>query len=360
MGYAGITGIKHQIGPDHISKYRRNPARRPDGLNQLTGGLNIINMRGKTMTRHRLKKTAVAAVITLTASIGSATSVLAGTVTPAPGSLSTSSSQESQTANRKLLEERQQKVVNEAFEAVAGTQNALLAVQKNDTKKAMALLQDVSGKLDILLAKYPGLNLIPAKVEAEVYDFNGTAKQAGKLTDEADNLLEDHKVQDARYILAELVSEMRITTTSIPLGLFPAAIKEASSLIEKGKTLEAKNTLYEVLSMLVKTTEIMPLPVLQAETLLTAASELEHRSDLSKEASRAEILKLSDAAKEKLSLAEMLGYGDKADYKQLYDAIGDLKDVIHSEKSAAAWDKVKNLLTALKNKIIPPAKKLLN
>ncbi len=308
------------------------------------------------MNRHRLKKTAVAAAITLASSIGSAANVSAASAAKSSTSSSIPGSQESQTAKRNLLEERQQKVVNEAFEAISETQNALMALQKKDTKKAMSLLEDVSGKLDALLAKYPGLNLIPANVEADIYEFNGTAKQVEKITDEADNLLEDHKVQAARAILAELVSEMRITTTSIPLGTFPTAIKEAASLIGKGKTAEAEDALYEVLSMLVKTTEIMPLPVLQAETLLTAASELEHKSDLSKEASRAEILKLTDAAKEKLKLSEMLGYGDKADYKMLYDAISDLKDVIQSEKSTAAWDKVKNLLSALKNKIIHPGK----
>lgn len=308
------------------------------------------------MKRHSLKKTALATAITLVASMGSAISVSAATAAKPSTSSATPGSQESQKTKRNLLEERQQKVVNEAFEAITGTQNALMALQKKDTKKAMALLKDVSGKLDILLAKYPGLNLIPANVEADIYDFNGSAKQVEKLTDEADDLLEDHRVQAARAILAELVSEMRITTTSIPLGSFPTAIKEAASLIDKGKTAEAEDSLYEVLSMLVKTTEIMPLPVLQAETLLTAASELEHKTDLSKEASRDEILKLTDAAKEKLKLAEMLGYGDKADYKELYDAISDLKDVIHSEKSTAVWDRVKNLLSALKNKIIHPGK----
>ena len=308
------------------------------------------------MNKHSLKKTALATAITLVASMGSAISVSAATAAKPSTSSATPGSQESQKTKRNLLEERQQKVVNEAFEAITGTQNALMALQKKDTKKAMTLLQDVSGKLDVLLAKYPGLNLIPANVEADIYEFDGTAKQVEKITDEADDLLEDHRVQAARAILSELVSEMRITTTSIPLGTFPTAIKEAASLIGKGKPAEAEEALYEVLSMLVKTTEIMPLPVLQAETLLTAASELEHKSDLSKEASRAEILKLTDAAKEKLSLAEMLGYGDKADYKMLYDAIGDLKDVIQSEKSTAAWDKVKNLLSALKNKIIHPGK----
>jgi hypothetical protein len=100
----------------------------------------------------------------------------------------------------------------------------------------------------------------------------------------------------------------------------------------------------------------MPLPVLRAEALLTSASELEHKSDLTKEASRTEILKLTDAAKDKLKLAEILGYGPKDDYKQLYDAIDDIKDVIHSEKSAVAWDKIKASLATLKNKIIHPGK----
>ena len=80
----------------------------------------------------------------------------------------------------------------------------------------MALLQDVSGKLNTLLAKYPDLDLMPANVEVDVYDFDSDSKQVQKLVDVADHLLEAHKVQDARYILADLVSEARITTTSIP------------------------------------------------------------------------------------------------------------------------------------------------
>ena len=96
--------------------------------------------------------------------------------------------------------------------------------------------------------------------------------------------------------------------------------------------------------------------MLRAEALLTAASELEHKSDLTQAASRTEILKLTDAAKDKLKLAELLGYGAKDDYKVLYDAIDEIKNVMFSEKSAVAWDKIKASLTALKNKIIHPGK----
>ncbi len=308
------------------------------------------------MKRHPFQKTALAVAIALTTTIGSAMSVAAANNTALSASSAKDLSKESLATQRKLLSERHQKVEHEALAAITGTQHALMALKKDDTKQAMALLQDVSGKLDILLTKYPGLNLIPANIEANVYDFDNDAKQVEKIVDAADDLLGDHRVQDARKILNQLVSEIRITTINIPLGTYPQVIKDAVKLIDQGKTKEAEEALYDVLNLLVETTEIMPLPVLRAETLLTAASEYEHKSDLTKEASRTEILILTDAAKDKLKLAEILGYGNKDDYKVLYDSIDELKDVIHSEKSAATWDKIKNAFAAFKDKITHPQK----
>ena len=308
------------------------------------------------MKRHTFQKTALAVAIALTATLGSAISVSAATGTAPAAVSSTVQPKETEETTRKLIEERHQKIEHEALIAITGTQNALIALHKNDAKQALVFLQEVSGKLDILLAKYPGLNLIPASLEVNVYDFDNDAKQVEKIIDAADDLLEDHKVQDARKILDQLVSEIRISTISIPLGTFPGSIKNAVNLIGQGKTNEAEGVLYNVLNTLVGTTEIMPLPVLRAETLLDKAMELEHKSDLTKEASRTEILILTDAAKDKLKLAELLGYGAKDDYKQLYNAIDEIKDVIFSEKSAVAWDKIKASLAALKNKIIHPGK----
>jgi hypothetical protein len=304
------------------------------------------------MKRHTFQKTTLAVAIALTATLGSAISVSAATGTAPAAVSSTVQPKETEETTRKLIEERHQKIEHEALIAITGTQNALIALHKNDAKQALVFLQEVSGKLDILLAKYPGLNLIPANLEVNVYDFDNDAKQVEKIIDAADDLLEDHKVQDARKILDQLVSEIRISTISIPLGTFPGSIKNAVNLIGQGKTNEAEWVLYNVLNTLVGTTEIMPLPVLRAETLLDKAMELEHKSDLTKEASRTEILILADAAKDKLKLAELLGYGAKDDYKQLYNAIDEIKDVIFSEKSAVAWDKIKAALAALKNKIV--------
>lgn len=303
----------------------------------------------------KLKTTTAAVALALTAPLLIGQSVSAAATNPP---VTTNSKQEkgTQSTKEQLLREKQQKIEHEAKAAIQGTREALQALRQKDNAKATALLQKVSGQLDILLAKHPDLKMIPADVQAQVFDLDSSPEQVEKMVDSADELLDDEKVQDARYILSALVSEIRITTTSIPLGVFPEAIKEAASLSEQGKTDEAAEALSDVLNMLVSTTDVIPLPVLRAEALLTAASELEHKSDLSKQESRADILRLTDAAKQKLKLAEVLGYGDKKDYKPLYQSIDEIKDVIHSEKSAATWNKIKQSLSDFKNKIIHPTK----
>ncbi|MGR9114288.1 MAG: YfdX family protein [Gammaproteobacteria bacterium] len=175
------------------------------------------------MNRHALKKITATIAIALAASVGSPYNVIAATDTPA--SASKPARKDSLTEKRKLLTERLQTIEHEAHDAIQGTRNVLLALHNKDDKKALTLLQDVSGKVDILLAKNPSLALLPAEVSADIYDFEGDSKQIEKLVDEADDLLDDHNVQDARHILAELVSEIRINTTNIPLGTFPVAIK---------------------------------------------------------------------------------------------------------------------------------------
>lgn len=248
--------------------------------------------------------------------------------------------------------EKEQQIVKEADEAVSGIHQALEALDKNDMKRAFFSLQTASEKLDTVLAKHPVLTLIPADVEVDVSDFQGDAETVKKAIDEVDDLLDDGKLQAARQILAELASEIRITTVSMPLGSFSTAIKNAITLVNKGEANEAAHLLNKTLNTLVETTEIIPLPFLRAEALVDQASELEHKNDMSKEKSRQEVLKLTDAAKDQLKITELLGYGDKDDFKTLYTEIDDIKETLHSKKSAATWEKIKHKLAELKNKVI--------
>ena len=254
-------------------------------------------------------------------------------------------------SKHKILTEKAQSIEREAAEIAADTQKAILALDKKDTKEAATILQGVSTKLDTLLTQNSEMGLVPADVEADVYDFDGTNQQVSNVIDEAETLLRRGKLQAARQILAGMASEVRVTTTSIPLGSYPAAIKRIIPLIDSGNIDQAIVDLSNVLSSLVITTEVIPLPVLRAEELLTAAAELEHRDDLSKEVSREEIQKYIDAAKDKLELAQLLGYGEKADYKMLYKEIDAIHKTLFSEHSAAIWQKIKDDLAQFKDRL---------
>jgi len=256
----------------------------------------------------------------------------------------------------KALAEHNQQIVNTAKEAVMGTQQALLNLEKNDSANALTSLQEVSKKLEQIIANNPALVLVAADIEVDVIDFKGNAGVVEQKVKQAADLLNHGKLQAGRMVIDELASEMDITTVNIPLKTFPAAIKDAIGKINVGKAQDVMPILDEALNSLVEETEIIPLPLLRAESLLLNASELEQKSDLSKEKNREEVLKLVDAAKEKIKIAQLLGYGGKDDYQLFYKVIDDIKTKIHTEKSAATWAKIKQAFADLKNKVTPGKK----
>jgi len=257
---------------------------------------------------------------------------------------------------QKLLAEKNQQIINEAKDAVLGTQQALQALEKNDNAAALGVLQEVSKKLALILANSPALVSVTAGIEIDIVDFAGNASAVEQKVKQAGELLRHGKLQAGRMVVDELASEIEITTVNIPLGSYPAAIKNAVEQINAGKAREAAQILETALNSLIEQTEIIPLPLLRAEVLILKAAELEKKSDLSKEKNRDEVLKLVAAAKEKLKIAEALGYGNKDDYQPFYKAMDDIKHTVHTEKSAAAWEKIKQSLTDLKNKITPAKK----
>jgi len=253
----------------------------------------------------------------------------------------------SETTKHKILIEKTRPIECDAVEVELETRKAIVALENNDTKGVLTMLEGFSGKLDNMLAKYPGLALIPVSIKTDVFDYAGDNKEATFAIHKAMGLLKHGKLPVARHILSGIASEIRVTTTSIPLITFPGAIKQVIALIESGKTDQAVIDLNSALNTFVVTTELIPLPVLRAEALLKAASALELTDDLSKQQNRKEIRNLIDAAKDKLELGELLGYGDKDDYKMLYQQIDAIHKTLFSEKSKATWQKIKNKLSKI-------------
>lgn len=265
--------------------------------------------------------------------------------------------QQVQSAGDKAIASKEAEAIKEALDAVLATRAALTALDQGRTKEALAHLEIANGKLSLLISRYPELGLIPISSEAIVIDYEGDLKSIKKAIDRVEDWLDDGEVQQARALLSTLASEIRITTTNMPLALYPDAIKEVAPLIDQGKIKEAKEALMEALNTLVITESVIPLPVLRAEAMIRKVYEEAH----SKNPSPDEMLRYLDSAKYQLRVAQALGYGDiDTDYKPLYKAIDKLEDQAKSKKWGEALnraiEKLQKALNAFKTDIAAPQK----
>jgi hypothetical protein len=242
-------------------------------------------------------------------------------------------------------------VYEEALQAVVETNNALAALRKDkpDTKAALAALEKSTGKIAIILAREPDLAFAPLDVTVETYDFLSSVDTIKAMIHDIDDLIDDGQIQEARAIMENLVSEIDINTTSLPLVSYPLATTEAADLIDENKINEAIIVLETQLNTLVNSEEIIPLPILRAELLLASAEEIitkKNRSDDEQE----KLADLLDEARTQLLKGNLLGYLTKADYKSLNKEIEKLEDKASQNTSGKdkGWfdtvkEKVENL-----------------
>ncbi|EGD7681421.1 hypothetical protein DP268_24230, partial [Escherichia coli] len=170
--------------------------------------------------------------------------------------------------------DKRKQVLDEAVSALALTKSALAALDEKESARALATLAEVTGKLELIVAREPTLALAPVDVRTIVHDLFANTETVEAMTDEALDALKHGEVQRARRVLALLASEIVITVTNIPLASYPAAVKAVVPLIDQGKIEEAKAALQSALSTLVEERSVLPLPVLRAKLLLKRAEPL--------------------------------------------------------------------------------------
>lgn len=240
---------------------------------------------------------------------------------------------------------RRQRLMADATIAVAETQKAINALEKNRKDEALKSLALATGKLELILARDPKLALAPVSLEVQTIDLLSTPDTVKAAVKQAESYLDDGELQKARPLVATLASEIDFHTTNIPLGTYPAAIKAITPLIDAGKIDEAKAGLRAALNTLVITTEVVPLPKLRAERLLKDAQTLAEKKARSKEEND-RLARSLKAAREQLQLAEILGYAKKKDYKPLYKELDEIEDKSGGGKSGAGWfDRIRNQLS---------------
>ena len=244
--------------------------------------------------------------------------------------------------------EKRKKLVADATAALAETHKALRALENKKNDAALKALAEVTGKLDLIVARDPKLAQVPVETEVVTYDLLTDLDTIKKVIKEAKAHLNDGEIQKARPLVANLASEIQYRTLHLPLATYPSAIKAIAPLIDAGKIDEAKAGLQAVLNTLVVTTDdVVPLPKLRAEHLLKQAQELAEKKDRSKEEND-KLAKHLQASREQLQMAELLGYGKKEDFNPMYEQISEIEKKSAGGKSGTGWfDKIKQQLSNL-------------
>ena len=216
------------------------------------------------------------------------------------------------------------RLLGEAVAALRETQNALTAIDQNKTNDAIAALERGTGKLEIVLARTPNLALAPVDVAVTTHDVLGSVDDVETLRKQAKEALDDGRVQEARQLIGDLVSETDVDVSNLPLATYPAALKQAAALLHQGKPKDAEAVLETALSTIVVERTIIPLPVARAQ------SAIEHANGLSEKANRTaadndELRNLLATARTDLRFGQALGYATKQDMKDLLDAVDEIE-----------------------------------
>jgi YfdX protein len=243
---------------------------------------------------------------------------------------------------RKEAEQHAEKTLDkDAIAAIEQTVKAIDSIAAGKTADALQLIEEATGKVNIVLARNPELALIPVSVEALVID---TAPRdiddIKKLADAASAAVSLDDFPAARALLGAPRSEVRVRTYNLPLRMYPPALQEAARLLDQSSR-AASIALLAALNTLVAVDQVTPIPLLAAQEAINEA-----QSTAQKDKNAAHVV--LDTAQVELNRAMALGYTTQdPEYAALKDDISRLKKQLkESEDTTSGLSKLKAKLGA--------------
>jgi hypothetical protein len=249
-------------------------------------------------------------------------------------------------------------MVEEAAAVVAETRNALRYLLANKTAEAQKSIESAIGKAEVVTATKPNMSLVPLDVNVTVYDLVTYMDVLKKIRDDVEYFIDKGYLQDARQLLLYLRSELTISTSSLPFGTYPDALKEAGRLNKERKPIDAALLLSTALSTIASEERSVPLPLIRAEAMLKEVDSLLGSGNDEEE----EIHRWLDNADYQIRFAEALGYGKRdKEFKEFYEAIKSLNKEVTGKSSSSRKSNtdLRNKLDSFKRRISPktPAKR---
>jgi hypothetical protein len=267
------------------------------------------------------------------------------------------SQQEIEQERQKATNEAQSSLDRDAIAALEETRNAINAIDRENTQETIQALERATGKLDILLARYSELALVPVSTQITIIDLAPRDFDLIEpIRDEAKRAVNEEDFPTGRALLHNLVSEIRTSTVNLPLETYPDAMKEAARLLHQGRTDEARAIMQLALSTLVVTEQSRPIPLINALTKLAAAMALAAQGQDQQnqdQQNRDQVLRLLEDARTQLKLARELGYARRdPEYKELDRAIRDIERQIRAkEKTESPFAKLREKFSSFFNRV---------
>jgi len=234
------------------------------------------------------------------------------------------------------IDNLRESIILDAVDAVVETNNALIALENNQTEVALASIKTAIGKLAVTLKREPDLGLKPIHVRKTIHDLKADPAIIKENIAMAEKHLKAGELQHARMLISPLVSDITVTTTSIPLSTYPDSLKAVVPLIDDGEIAEAKGALQTLLNTLITKDLIVPLPPLRAELALQEAETLVINENRTEEENQ-RLQELLTLAHDDLTLSELLGYGNKERFKAMHDLISEIENDIADGKGGTGW-----------------------
>jgi hypothetical protein len=228
------------------------------------------------------------------------------------------------------------RMIAEAVSALQETQNALVAIDRNQRSEALEALARATGKLEILLAREPRLALAPVDLTVVTRDVVGDQRTLESLRDRAEQSLEKGRLQEARRLIADLASETVVRVSSLPLATYPSALKSAAAQLERNQPDAAKATLQTALSTVVVEDTVVPLPLHRAEVALDAAKQLAEKANRTEEDNR-RLASLLGRARQQIRLGQALGYGTEDQMRQLLAEVDQIQSRTSGQRNGRGF-----------------------
>lgn len=213
------------------------------------------------------------------------------------------------------LEKTPQDIIK-GFEA---TQNALIALDQNDTEGAQSQLKTATDFFNIAFTYNPDFKNMPVAMDVDIQHTNDTADNIQAIVENATRMLKESDIQGAIALLNGLKDQVDITIEYLPMELYPTSTKTAYDKLQTGDQAGAEAALIAGFDSIIVETITIPIGILESQAAIIAASELEKTQT-------AEAAKLLDDAKTALQKARLLGYTSK--YSETYQSLVNQIDAI--------------------------------